>query len=132
MIFNIVFCTQPKRRSNHGCSWINYSANIQWQQEHGHEHIWHDYFCNDHGYNDPRCSISFCHIMDVVAHDFYSHNIFGLSSIQKCIVPIKMLTYNVATNPCDEHCKLGKSTIMQALKRICRVVKECFESKYLW
>lgn len=82
--------------------------------------------------NDTRCSIQDVTSWMLLHMIFISHNLFGLSSIQKCIVPIKMLTYNVATNMRDEHCKLGKSTIIEALKRICRVVKKCFESKYVW
>jgi hypothetical protein len=58
--------------------------------------------------------------------------IFGLSSIHKCIVALKMLTYNVTINACGVYCRLGKSIVMEALKRFCKVVKECFETKYLW
>jgi hypothetical protein len=58
--------------------------------------------------------------------------IFGLSSIHKCIVALKILTYSVNTNACGVYCRLGKSIVMEALKRFCKVVRECFETKNLW
>ncbi len=75
---------------------------------------------------------------DVVANDRYfqqkcdASNIFGFSSIHKCIVALKMLTYGVTTNACGVYCRLGKSIVMEALQRFCKVVKEYFEIKYLW
>jgi hypothetical protein len=55
----------------------------------------------------------------VVAHDLYfrqKHDacgILGLFPIQKFIVMLKMLAYNVVVDTCDEYCKLGKSTSME-------------------
>jgi hypothetical protein len=78
----------------------------------------------------------FFHIMHVVAHDPYfqqKHDacgILGLFPIQKFIVMLKMLAYNVVVDTCDEYCKLGKSTSMEAWKKFCNVVKECFKTKY--
>lgn len=75
---------------------------------------------------------------DVVANDRYfqqkcdASNIFGFSSIHKCIVALKMLAYGVTTNACGVYCRLGKSIVMEALKRFCKVVMEYFETKYLW
>jgi hypothetical protein len=75
---------------------------------------------------------------DVVANDPYFQQkcdacgIFGLFSIHKCIVALKLLTYDVTTHACDVYCRLGKSIVMEASKRFCKVVKEYFETKYLW
>ncbi len=75
---------------------------------------------------------------DVVANDPYFQQkcdacgIFGLSSILKCIVALMMLTYGVTTNACGVYCRLGKSIVMEALKRFCKAMRECFEAKYLW
>ncbi len=49
---------------------------------------------------------------DIVANDPYFQQkcdacgIFGLSSIHKCIVALKMLAYGVTTNACGVYCRL--------------------------
>jgi hypothetical protein len=80
LIFDVLFHTRLKGRSNHESSWIGHSANVWWEQEFGHDYIWWDYFCDDLVNKDhfPKhcykmcCIFFFCHIMDVmVAHYFY-------------------------------------------------------------
>jgi hypothetical protein len=41
-----------------------------------------------------------------------------------------MLAYNLATDACDEYFNMRKLTTMEALKRFCRVMKECFETRF--
>jgi hypothetical protein len=43
-----------------------------------------------------------------------------------------MLAYNLTTNACDEYFKMKKLTRMEALKRFCKIAKECFETKLFW
>jgi hypothetical protein len=79
----------------------------------------------------------FFSIMDGVAHEacFVQRNdvirVFGLSNIKKCTIILRMLVYNVATNVIDEYCKLGKITIMGAMKQFMVTIKICFLSTYL-
>jgi hypothetical protein len=55
----------------------------------------------------------------------------GLTSIEKCTFAIRMLTYNVVLNVCDEYCKLGDAIAMETLKRFCKDMRKCFEYMYL-
>ncbi len=43
---------------------------------------------------------------------------------------LKMLAYNVVVDTCDEYCRLGKSTSMEAMKKFYNVVKECLNTKH--
>jgi hypothetical protein len=45
---------------------------------------------------------------------------------------IMMLAYVVVIDACDDYCRLQSKLItMKALKRFYKVVRECFEFKYL-
>jgi hypothetical protein len=57
--------------------------------------------------------------------------LLGLSSIQKCIVAIKMLPNSVATDYTHKYCKLSESIALECLKRFLKVIRACFESNYL-
>jgi hypothetical protein len=82
-----------------------------------------------------------CHIhilhYGCFAHDSYFQqkhdvcNILGLKSIEKWTFAIRILTYNVVLNVCDEYCKLGDAIAMETLKRFCKDMRKCFESMYL-
>jgi hypothetical protein len=41
----------------------------------------------------------------------------GLSSLQKCTAALQMLAYGVPADACDEYCRLGESTTLEAMKR---------------
>jgi hypothetical protein len=79
LIFDVLFHTRLKGRSNHGGSWIGHNPKVWWEQKFEHDYIWWDYFCDDLVYNDhfsKQCykiyCILNCQIMDViVAHYFY-------------------------------------------------------------
>jgi hypothetical protein len=80
----------------------------------------------------------FFKIMEIiVVHDSYFiqkrdvTRLLGLSSIQKCIVAIRMLSYDVVANYIDEYCRLNESTTFECLKRFVKVIRTCFESNYL-
>ncbi len=45
----------------------------------------------------------------------------GFSSIQKCIVAIRMLTYDVVANYIDKYCRLNESIALECLKRFVKV-----------
>jgi hypothetical protein len=73
----------------------------------------------------------------IVVHDFYfvqkkdATECLGLSSIQKCIVAIRMLPNGVAIDYTHKYCRLNGSTALECLKRFVKVFLTCFESNYL-
>jgi hypothetical protein len=54
-----------------------------------------------------------------------------LNSIQKCIVALRILVYVITLDAIDEHCQMGESMAMEAIKHFVKIVKEIFETKYL-
>jgi hypothetical protein len=62
-------------------------------------------------------------------YDATSH--FGLTALQKCIVVVRQLAYDMATDTIDEHLKLGKSTVVEWLEYYCSSIIECFETEFL-
>jgi hypothetical protein len=56
---------------------------------------------------------------------------FGSSSIQNCALDMNMFAYGIKINVIDGYCKLGSNTIMESMKWFVKVIKTCFESKYL-
>lgn len=55
----------------------------------------------------------------------------GLSSLQKMIVAIKILTYGTAGDSVDDYLKVPESTALNILKAFCTAVIEIFSDKYL-
>ena len=55
----------------------------------------------------------------------------GLSTLQKCIVVICMLAYNLLVDACNDYCRLGESTTIECLKRFVVAIQACFQSTYL-
>jgi hypothetical protein len=55
----------------------------------------------------------------------------GLSSLQKCTAALRMLAYGVPADACDEYCRLGESTALEAMKRWVVAIRGCFEAQYL-
>jgi hypothetical protein len=62
-------------------------------------------------------------------YDATSH--FGLTALQKCIVVVRQLAYDMATDTIDEYLKLGKSTVVEWLEYYCSSIIECFETEFL-
>ena len=48
----------------------------------------------------------------------------GLSSLQKCIVALKMLAYGILV---DEYYRLGEATAFEAMKQFIIAICGCFE-----
>ncbi|KAK2637906.1 hypothetical protein Ddye_025701 [Dipteronia dyeriana] len=55
----------------------------------------------------------------------------GLSALQKITAVFRMLAYGFPADASDEYIKIGESTTIESLKRICRAVVEEFTGEYL-
>lgn len=55
----------------------------------------------------------------------------GLSSLQKCTPPLRMLAYGVAVDSTDEYCGLGESTAHDGMERFVHVICSCFQEEFL-
>jgi hypothetical protein len=55
----------------------------------------------------------------------------GLSTIQKCIIALRMLAYGVAMDVTDEYYHLTKTTTIECLKRFIIVICAIFKCEYL-
>jgi hypothetical protein len=110
-----------------------------------HEIIMRDYFCDNHVYDDvqfrTRFRMSrrlFVKVIEVIcAFDSYfvqkadATGTFGLSSIQKCIVAIRIIGYGVPSDATDEYTRAVKSTAMENMKWFVRAIRGVFEKQYL-
>jgi len=73
----------------------------------------------------------------VVVHDSYfvqkkfATRLLGLSSIQRCVIAIKMLPNGVALDYTHKYCRLSESTTLKCLKRLVEIIRACFESNNL-
>nr|XP_029150776.1 uncharacterized protein LOC112770436 [Arachis hypogaea] len=55
----------------------------------------------------------------------------GLSPLQKCTAAIRMLAYRVGADVVDDYVRIGKSTIIEYLKKFVEGVISVFEDEYL-
>jgi benzoyl-CoA reductase/2-hydroxyglutaryl-CoA dehydratase subunit BcrC/BadD/HgdB len=55
------------------------------------------------------------------------HVHLGISSIQKCIPTLQMLTYGIAPYATDEYCHFAKTTTTKCLKRFVKAIHKIFE-----
>lgn len=55
----------------------------------------------------------------------------GLSGIQNMTAALRILAYGAPADSIDEYVKIGKSTVIESLKKFCRGVVEIFKSEYL-
>jgi hypothetical protein len=76
--------------------------------------------------------------MNVVSnHDFYfmqhkdACGHMGLSTIQKCIVALRMLAYGVATYAINEYYHLVETIAIECLKCFVKAIHAIFECEYL-
>ena len=71
------------------------------------------------------------------AHDPYfiqkrnAARTFGLSSLQKMTVALRILAYGVAADSIDEYVKIGESTVVKSPKKFVKVVVNIFSKEYL-
>jgi hypothetical protein len=54
-----------------------------------------------------------------------------LSSLHKCTAACRMLVYGCPANACDEYCRIGESTALEAMRRWVVAICACFEIEYL-
>ena len=66
----------------------------------------------------------FCQKIDVAGR-------LGLSTLQKCTAALKMLTYGLPADACNEYCRFDESTTSECLKRFVLAIWGCFEATYL-
>ncbi|CAN1142863.1 hypothetical protein LINPERPRIM_LOCUS26223, partial [Linum perenne] len=55
----------------------------------------------------------------------------GFSPIQKCTTAIRQLAYDTPADHYDEYLRIGESTAIECLMKLCRCVIEVFGSEYL-
>ena len=55
----------------------------------------------------------------------------NLSTFQKCIIMLLMLTYIIHANACNEYVKLGKTTTLEAMKTWVVAIHTYFDPTYL-
>ena len=49
-----------------------------------------------------------------------------LSTLQKCTAAIRILTYCMPADACDNYYKIGESTMLQCIKRFVIAICACF------
>ena len=110
-----------------------------------HERMFADYFVDFLVYGAEhfkKCyrmqSSLFQMIMDRVCEcdDYFvqKHDacgLWGLSSIPKCTIALRMLAYEVTTNATDEYCQIGESTAMESMKHFCKAIRVHFGDHHL-
>jgi hypothetical protein len=57
--------------------------------------------------------------------------LWGLSSIQKCTVALRMLAYGVIADATDKYCRIGESIAMESMKRFCKAIRAEFGDHHL-
>ena len=73
----------------------------------------------------------------IEAHDSYfvqkrnSVKKLGLSSLQKIIVALRMLTYGVSSNLIDKYVQIGETTVLESLKKFVTAAIDVFSEEYL-
>jgi len=55
----------------------------------------------------------------------------GISPLAKCITSMRMLAYGVAADAVDEYIKIGSSTTLECLLRLCKGIIQLYEQVYL-
>ncbi|XP_050278223.1 uncharacterized protein LOC126719741 [Quercus robur] len=127
--------SQPKRRRR----------SIQRNHLVGHERLFLDYFAHTPIYPPAlfrrrfrmKRSLFLCIQSQVEAHDSYfvqkrnSANKLGLSSLQKIIAALRMLTYGVSGDLIDEYVRIGETTALESLKKFVTAVIDVFSEEYL-
>ncbi len=61
----------------------------------------------------------------------YASKVVLLSSIKKCMSPMKMLAYGLVANACDEKHKIEENTTIKCLLWFVKAIQDLFESEYV-
>jgi hypothetical protein len=60
-----------------------------------------------------------------------AHGRLDLFSLQKCTAACRMLAYGCLADACDEYCRIGESTALEAMRWWVVAIRACFETEYL-
>ena len=135
---------EPLHRSKSGASKPGREYVFR-DREHHHDLLYHDYFSERPTFGAVKFRRHFgmrrdlfVRIMDgVSSYDPWflqkrdALGRLGVSTLQKCVVAMRMLAYGVAADACDDYCRLGESTVSECMKRFVIAVRGCFEGTYL-
>jgi hypothetical protein len=55
----------------------------------------------------------------------------GLTALQKCIIALRQLAYDITADTIDEYLKLGKITVLECLEYYCSGIIEYFRDEFL-
>jgi len=55
----------------------------------------------------------------------------GISPLAKCTTTMRMLAYGVAADAVDEYIKIGSTTTLECLRRLCKGIIRLYEQVYL-
>ena len=55
-----------------------------------------------------------------------SRSLFGFSALQKVVVVVCILAYDIPTDTIDEYVRIGESTTHEALKHFCTTIQTAF------
>ncbi|XP_020245144.1 uncharacterized protein LOC109823270 [Asparagus officinalis] len=114
-------------------------------REEGNSRLYNDYFSDNPTYGANlfrrrfRMQRSlFLRIVDVVReHDNYfvqkvdGVGRLGLSILQKVTATFRMLAYGAPADSTDEYVRIGESTVIECLKKLCRAIVEVYGDEYL-
>ena len=84
-----------------------------------------------------KCSLFLSIQSKVEAYDSYfvqkrnSAKKLGLSSLQKIIAALRMLTYGVSSNLIDKYVQIGETTALESLKKFVTAAIDVFSKEYL-
>ncbi|GAB2287602.1 hypothetical protein Dimus_037941 [Dionaea muscipula] len=80
----------------------------------------------------------FIRILDGIQHydDYFIQKndvvgVPGLTGLQKMIVAIRVMAYDMPADAVDEYVRIGESTTVKALQRFCRAIVGVYEEEYL-
>ncbi|XP_042428542.1 uncharacterized protein LOC122015618 [Zingiber officinale] len=118
---------------------------VQRNREVGHERLVNDYFSITPVYHDEIFRRRFRMRRELflrIVNALENHSAFsqhrddavrrkGLSPLQKCTAAIRQLAYGVPADHLDEYLRMGESTAIRCLFKLCEYVVEIFGDRYL-
>ncbi|XP_019099475.1 PREDICTED: uncharacterized protein LOC104777938 [Camelina sativa] len=68
---------------------------------------------------------------DYFTQRFDAANKEGISPLAKCTTTMRMIAYGVAADAVDEYIKIGGTTTLECLRRLCKGIIQLYEQEYL-